>query len=140
MIDSLRKKLAKEKHQTDQVLDPLERQLADLDPVVAAMPAAQQDLARQIHQRLDCPQRSPAEIYANRRRRSDRPFAKVTELKGRIADLRSEHRRPAGRPGTAARTVAAGARRSGDLAMAQAQVAKRSEQSRRQPPNHLKPD
>jgi chromosome segregation ATPase len=89
IIDALRKKLAKEKHQTDQVLDPLEKQLADLDPVVAALPAAQQDLARQIHQRLDDlnnARQNFAETFGDEQ---IAPSAKITELKNRIADLKA---------------------------------------------------
>jgi hypothetical protein len=52
VIESLRNRLQKEKQQIDQVLDPLEKQLKDMDPTVAALPDAQRALAQQISQRL----------------------------------------------------------------------------------------
>jgi len=90
IIDALRKKLAKEKHQTDEVLDPLQQELANLDPVVAALPAAQQDLAKRLHDRLD-------ELNDARQKYSDTfgdemlaPSPKVSELKDRIASLKAD--------------------------------------------------
>ena len=90
IIDALRKKLAKEKHQTDQVLDPLQKQLADLDPVVAALPEAQQDVARQIHQRLDALNDARQKFADTFGDEQIAPSAKVTELKNRIADLKAD--------------------------------------------------
>jgi pSer/pThr/pTyr-binding forkhead associated (FHA) protein len=52
VIDSLRNRLAKEKQQIDDVLNPLENQLKSLDPTVAALPDAQRALAQQIRDRL----------------------------------------------------------------------------------------
>ena len=88
VIQSLRNKLQKEKQQTDEVLDPLEKQLGDLDPVVAALPAAQQDLAKQIRQRLDAlndARRKYAQAVGDDQ---IAPSAKVTDLQNRIADLK----------------------------------------------------
>jgi hypothetical protein len=89
IIDALRKKLAKEKHQTDQVLDPLEKQLAALDPQVTALPAAQQELARQIHQRLDALNDARQKFADSFGDEQLAPSAKVTELKNQIADLKA---------------------------------------------------
>ncbi len=88
VIDSLRKKLSKEKQQTDAVLNPLERQLADLDPIVTAMPSAQQDLAREIRQRLETLNQARQSYAQTVGEDQIAPSSKVNELKGRIAELR----------------------------------------------------
>jgi pSer/pThr/pTyr-binding forkhead associated (FHA) protein len=88
VIQSLRNKLQREKQQTDEVLDPLEKELGDLDPVVAALPAAQQDLAKQIHQRLDAlneARRKYAQAVGDDQLA---PSAKITDLQNRISDLK----------------------------------------------------
>ncbi len=118
LVQSLRTKLQKEKEQTDSVLDPLEKQLADLDPVVTAMPAAEQDLARQIKQRL-------ADLNDARKKYAqsvgeDQPpaSAKVLDLQNQITDLKS---RLVARQQvlTQAAAAAAQARQTTDLTSAQ---------------------
>jgi pSer/pThr/pTyr-binding forkhead associated (FHA) protein len=121
IIDALRKKLAKEKHQTDQVLDPLQQQLADLDPVVAALPAAQQEVARQIHERLDALNDARQKFADSFGDEQLAPSAKVVELKNQIADLKADiaaRQADLERDAVAARD----AQRSGDLATVQARL------------------
>jgi hypothetical protein len=122
VMQSLRNKLQTEKQQTDEVLDPLEKQLGDLDPVVAALPAAQQDLAKQIRQRLDAlndARRKYAQAVGDDQ---IAPSARVTDLQNRIADLRI---RISARQSDLARQVASAqdAQRTSDLAMAQTKLA-----------------
>ncbi len=62
LVQSLRNKLQNEKQLVGQVLDPLEKQLNALDPVVAGMPEAEKDLAHQLHQRLSALNDCAAEI------------------------------------------------------------------------------
>jgi len=88
VIQSLRNKLQKEKQQTDEVLDPLEKELGDLDPVVAALPAAQQDLAKQIHQRLDALNEARRKYAQAVGDDQIAPSSKITELQNRISDLK----------------------------------------------------
>ena len=121
IIDALRKKLAKEKHQTDQVLDPLEKQLADLDPQVAALPAAQQELARQIHLRLDALNDARQKFADSFGDEQLAPSAKVSELKNQIAELKADI---AARQADLehAAVAARDAQHSGDLATVQARL------------------
>jgi pSer/pThr/pTyr-binding forkhead associated (FHA) protein len=122
IIDALRKKLAKEKHETDEVLDPLEKQLADLDPAVAGLPAAQQDLARQIHSRLDAlndARQKFADAFGDEQLA---PTSKVVELKNEIADLKANiaaRQADLERAAVAARDV----ERNGDVATVQTRLA-----------------
>jgi hypothetical protein len=90
IIDALRKKLAKEKHQTDEILDPLQKQLANLDPAAAALPAAEQDLARRIHQRLDALNDARQKFAETFGENAIAPSAKVMELQKRIAGLKAD--------------------------------------------------
>ena len=93
LIDSLRGKLAREKHQIDQVLDPLEKQFNDLGPAVASLPNSQQDLAKQLHDRL-------AALNESRRRYAQAvgdsgaaPSAKVTDLQKQLEGLKTQYDR-----------------------------------------------
>ena len=89
VIVSLRNKLAKEKQQIDQALSPLEQQLANLDPLVSAMPQAQQDLAHLIRQRLDSLNDARTKYAKTVGDEDISPSAKVADLQTRIADLKS---------------------------------------------------
>jgi hypothetical protein len=121
IIDALRKKLAKEKHQTDQVLDPLQKQLAALDPQVSGLPAAQQELARQIRQRLDTLNDARQKFADSFGDEQIAPSAKVAELKNRIADLKADI---AARQADLERAAVAArdAQHSGDLATIQGRL------------------
>jgi hypothetical protein len=89
VIDSLRDRLQREKQQIDDVLDPLEKQLKDLDPTVAALPDSQRALAQQIRQRL-------ATLNEARRTYADAvgagataPSTVETDLQKQIDDLKA---------------------------------------------------
>jgi pSer/pThr/pTyr-binding forkhead associated (FHA) protein len=86
VIDSLRRKLQNEKDQIDQVLDPLDKQLANLGPQVASLPDAQQNLAKQIQERLTAlndARTNYAQIVAQGQAA---PTTRVTELQKQIDD------------------------------------------------------
>src|SRR5262249_2731895 len=89
VIISLRNKLTKEKQQIDAALDPLEKQLTELDPTVSAMPQAQQDLARLIRQRLEDLNNARTKYAKTVGDQEISPSAKVADLQTRMADLRS---------------------------------------------------
>ncbi len=88
LVQSLRNKLQSEKQEIDQVLDPVETQLAQLDPVVAALPQAQQDLARKIRQRLDALNAAhkdmPWPSAAARRKSRPPPKSSICKRKSKI--------------------------------------------------------
>jgi pSer/pThr/pTyr-binding forkhead associated (FHA) protein len=86
VIDSLRRKLQTEKEQIDEVLDPLEKQLASLGPEVAALPDAQQDLARQIHDRLSALNSARQQYAQVIAQGQAAPTTRVTELQKQIDD------------------------------------------------------
>jgi hypothetical protein len=71
-----------------QVLDPLEKQLNSLDPVVAGMPEAEQDLAHQLHQRLSALNDARQKYAETVGEGQVAPSAKVTELQRQIAELK----------------------------------------------------
>jgi pSer/pThr/pTyr-binding forkhead associated (FHA) protein len=89
VIVSLRNKLAKEKQQIDAALDPLEKQLTQLDPTVSALPQAQQDLARLIRERLDDLNTAREKYAKTVGDEGIAPSAKVADLQTRIAELKS---------------------------------------------------
>jgi pSer/pThr/pTyr-binding forkhead associated (FHA) protein len=93
LIQSQRNKLQKQKQEIDAVLDPLDKQLSALDPVVAAMPQAQQALARQLRQRLDALNDARQKYAKAVGQEEIAPSAKVTELQKQIADLKDRLRR-----------------------------------------------
>ncbi|MDP9175044.1 MAG: FHA domain-containing protein [Planctomycetota bacterium] len=89
LIDSLRNKLVREKQQIDDVLDPLEKQFSDMGPLLASLPGSQQDLAKQLHDRL-------AALNNARRQYADAvassgaaPSSKVTDLQKQMDDLKA---------------------------------------------------
>jgi len=91
VIDSLRNRLQKEKQQTDGVLDPLEQQLKDLDPTVAALPDAQRALAQQLRQRLATlneARRTYAGVVGGG---ATAPSAIETDLQKQIDDLKARY-------------------------------------------------
>jgi chromosome segregation ATPase len=122
VIVNLRNKLTREKQQIDQVLDPLQRELGDLDPVVAAMPQAQQDLARAIRDRLEALNVARTKYAKTVGDDSVNPTGKITEIQSHIADLKS---RIAAREADLTKQAIAvnETHRTGELAAAQAKVA-----------------
>lgn len=91
VIDSLRNRLQKEKQQIDDVLDPLEKQLKDMDPTVAALPDAQRALAQQIRQRLatlNDARRNYAQAVGEG---AAAPSAVETDLQKQIDDLKTRY-------------------------------------------------
>jgi chromosome segregation ATPase len=88
LVQSLRNKLQSEKQLIGQVLDPLEKQLNQLDPVVSGMPAAEQDLAKQLRQRLDSLNDARKKYAEAVGEGGVAPSAKVTELQKQITELK----------------------------------------------------
>jgi pSer/pThr/pTyr-binding forkhead associated (FHA) protein len=89
LIDSLKRRLQREKDQIDQVLDPLAKELADLDPQVAGLPEAQQDLARQLRGSLGA-LNDARKNYADALGEGDAaPSATVTNLEKQLDDLKA---------------------------------------------------
>ncbi len=90
LVESLRSKLQREKQLVGQILDPLEKKLNDLDPVVAGMPQADQDLAKQLRLRLaalnDARQKYAEAVGEGQ----VSPSVKVTDLQKQIADLKDK--------------------------------------------------
>jgi chromosome segregation ATPase len=87
---SLKYKLQLEREQIDQVLNPMEKQLAGLDPDVAALPDNQQDVARQLRQRLDglnAARKQYAQAIASDQQS---PSDKVLSLQKQIDDVKSQ--------------------------------------------------
>jgi pSer/pThr/pTyr-binding forkhead associated (FHA) protein len=90
LVQSLRNKLQSEKREIDNVLGPVEKQLNGLDPVVAALPLAQQDQARQIHARLDALNEARRKYAAAVGDGDVNPSAKIANLQKRVADLKQQ--------------------------------------------------
>jgi pSer/pThr/pTyr-binding forkhead associated (FHA) protein len=90
VIAANRSKLDKEKVQIDQVLDPLEKQLSDLDPVVAALPDAQQELARKIRERLNALNDARKHYADAVGEGTTAPSAKVTSLQQQLSALKTQ--------------------------------------------------
>ena len=90
VIQENRSKLDKEKVQIDQVLDPLEKELNDLDPVVAALPDAQQELARQIRERLNTLNEARKHYADAVGEGGTAPSAKVTSLQQQLSELQTQ--------------------------------------------------
>ena len=118
VIESLRRKLQKEKQQIDEVLDPLDQQLANLE---AALPDAQQHLAQDLRQRLKT-------LNDARRQYADAvgegqasPSARVTELQKQMDDLKGRFDRRQ-RDLTQQMRPALGDQRGAQLAEAQKQL------------------
>ena len=88
LVQTLRNKLQKEKQQIGQVLDPLEKQLSELDPVVGGLPEAEQDLARQLRQRLGALNEARQKYAEAVGEGEVAPSAKITELQKQIAELK----------------------------------------------------
>jgi pSer/pThr/pTyr-binding forkhead associated (FHA) protein len=86
VIESSRRKLQNEKDEIDQVLDPLDKELANLGPQVAALPDAQQDLAKQIHDRLTALNDARTQYAAIVAQGQAAPTTRVTELQKQIDD------------------------------------------------------
>jgi predicted ribonuclease YlaK len=123
LIQSLRTKLLHEKEEIDSVLDPLQQQLADLNPVVTAMPAAEQDLARMIRQRLDALNAARSKYAKTVGEDEQLPASpKVIDLQTQITDLKT---RLVSRQAQLSQNVAAQvqAQRNGDLGVAQNHLA-----------------
>jgi chromosome segregation ATPase len=93
LIQSLRNKLQSEKQLVGQVLDPLEKQLSELDPVVAGLPEAEQDLAHQLRRRLDALNEARQKYAQAVGEGAVAPSAKVTELQKQIAELKDRAER-----------------------------------------------
>ncbi len=93
LIQSLRNKLQSEKQLVGQVLDPLEKQLSELDPVVAGLPEAEQDLAHQLRRRLDALNEARQKYAQAVGEGAIAPSAKVTELQKQIAELKDRAER-----------------------------------------------
>jgi hypothetical protein len=89
VIDSLRRKLQKEKDQIDEVLDPLQKQLAGLDGQVGSLPEAQQQMALQLRQSLAA-LNDARKNYAQVLGEGDTsPSAVVTNLEKQLDDLKA---------------------------------------------------
>jgi len=90
LVQSLRNKLQSEKREIDEVLDPVDKQLSRLGPLVAALPQTQQDLARQIRQRLDALNEARQKYAVAVGDDAAVPTAKIVDLQKRIADLKQQ--------------------------------------------------
>jgi pSer/pThr/pTyr-binding forkhead associated (FHA) protein len=89
VIESLRNKLTREKKQIDLVLDPLEKQFSDLGPAVSSLPSNQQDLAKQLHDRLATLNEARQKYAVAVGDSAIAPSANVTDLQKQLDDLKA---------------------------------------------------
>jgi pSer/pThr/pTyr-binding forkhead associated (FHA) protein len=89
LLDTMRRKLGDEKKQIADVLEPVDRQLSDMNPTITAMPANQQDIAKAIRQSLETLNKANQQYAEVIGQGETSPSTSVMELQKNIDELKS---------------------------------------------------